>query len=498
MRALSVIAGLVLATLCARARGQGEEGVPEDKTRELEEKIDELKREYDRRIEALEGELERVREEGKARRQDDLRRKAQEFVEKKERERAVGDAAAKLTGPGSIVSSTLNEFNPRITVFGDFLGRLDRHRVRNEDAVEITDRMSFRELEADFRADIDPYAKAVAIIAAEEENPNEYEFSVEESYFDLHTIPGFEDVRHNLKFKVGRFRTDFGIVNTTHTHDLPWTSRPVPLIAFLGEEGDIENGVGVEYLVHNPWDEAITLSLQLVNGENEALLAGARSNDPAGIGRLSWHKQLTAAHEFQLGTSGYVGNAQGQSEEPNDPRDLDNEHRTAVLWGWDFYYRWRPEKGRDQTSLLWQTETYLLHREEQEDITREFQVFGTGIEGDEDAGVEEVEIEFEERDVRRFRVRQRWGLYSAVQYQFLKNFYAGCRFDLLSPPEFSRIDGYHHKEGLYLSYYTSEFLRFRLGFEHEEDRQGLTNDTLLFQVTWVFGSHPVEPYWVNR
>ena len=50
------------------------------------------------------------------------------------------------------------------------------------------------------------------------------------------------------------------------------------------------------------------------------------------------------------------------------------------------------------------------------------------------------------------------------------------------------------------TYYTTEFLRLRLGYEHSEsdvpELDGL--GTAWFELNFVFGSHPVEPYWVNR
>ena len=237
----------------------GQEGGTDDRIEEVHKQIQELRAQYEQRLQDLEGEVERLREEKKETSLDELRRRAAEFSEQKEE--ATLDGAARLTGPGSIISSSLNAFNPRITVFSDFLGRLDGRRVNNDDGVDITDRFALREVEVDFRADIDPYAKGLLILAAEEESPNEFEFTVEEAYLDLHTIPGLEDVSHNLRFKGGRFRTEFGIVNLLHTHDLPWTTRPLLLTEFLGEEGDVQNGIGVEYLVHNPWSEAITTSV---------------------------------------------------------------------------------------------------------------------------------------------------------------------------------------------------------------------------------------------
>jgi hypothetical protein len=52
----------------------------------------------------------------------------------------------------------------------------------------------------------------------------------------------------------------------------------------------------------------------------------------------------------------------------------------------------------------------------------------------------------------------------------------------------------------YASYYTTEFLRFRLGFEHRQSDFAEQNDinTILLEINFVFGSHPTEPYWVNR
>ena len=52
----------------------------------------------------------------------------------------------------------------------------------------------------------------------------------------------------------------------------------------------------------------------------------------------------------------------------------------------------------------------------------------------------------------------------------------------------------------YVSYYTTEFFRMRLGYEHRasdhEEEDGL--NSLFVEFNFVFGSHPAEPWWVNR
>ena len=54
--------------------------------------------------------------------------------------------------------------------------------------------------------------------------------------------------------------------------------------------------------------------------------------------------------------------------------------------------------------------------------------------------------------------------------------------------------------GAFHTYSTTEFLRFRLGFEHTESDvaslDGLSSGFL--ELNFVYGSHPSEPCWVNR
>ncbi len=76
------------------------------------------------------------------------------------------------------------------------------------------------------------------------------------------------------------------------------------------------------------------------------------------------------------------------------------------------------------------------------------------------------------------------GGYAALQVQPTRPLYLGLRLDA--------VDGELGGEAA-ASWYTSEFLRLRLSLAREEAAwlaQG--------QLTFVWGSHPVEPYWVNR
>ncbi|MBM4393418.1 MAG: hypothetical protein FJ090_20030 [Deltaproteobacteria bacterium] len=75
--------------------------------------------------------------------------------------------------------------------------------------------------------------------------------------------------------------------------------------------------------------------------------------------------------------------------------------------------------------------------------------------------------------------------YGAVQLQPSRMIYVGFREDV----------GDELIHNIFVSYYTSEFLRVRLGGGYAPESGSGTG---LAQLTFVWGSHPVEPWWVNR
>ena len=139
-------------------------------------------------------------------------------------------------------ANPLTVLNPRLTVVGDFLWRFDDRKVflDNDPAnPRIDDTINMREVELDLRASVDPFVEAVGVLSLESEVPGEFEASVEEFYAVVKSLPLplWETPPLGTKIKVGRFRTEFGLNNKSHTHDLPQSDRPLALVEFLGEEG---------------------------------------------------------------------------------------------------------------------------------------------------------------------------------------------------------------------------------------------------------------------
>jgi len=349
------------------------------------------------------------------------------------------------------MANRLNAFNPRITVFGDFLGRWSVSSGELvEDGVNRDDRIALREVELDLRADIDPYAKGVLILALHEHDPGEYEVEIEEGYMTLETLP------FGLRGQLGRWRLPFGQINQLHLHDLPQAHYPLALTDFFGEEGFADNAVMASWLT--PW-APIELSVLLLNGENERVLAGEDSDDPAWLGRATYFLQMNDTMFLSFGSSFLFG----YNDAPDPLTDLPSEAKQETqVWGADVLYKWQPNQFR---SVVAQAEVYGLKKE----------VAG----GREHA----------------------FGAYGFLQVQPLQRWYLGARYDWSNYAE-GVEDSEQWAASAWISYYTTEFLRFRLGVEHRE-RESTGGgepdlDTVYFQVTFVFGSHPVEPFWFNR
>ena len=84
------------------------------------------------------------------------------------------------------------------------------------------------------------------------------------------------------------------------------------------------------------------------------------------------------------------------------------------------------------------------------------------------------------------------------QWQFDRRKYGGVRWDQTDTvfnPALQR-----RSLTPYFSYYFSEFLRFRVNYEHRWSDLASENgrNSVYMELNFVFGSHPPEPFWVNK
>ena len=358
--------------------------------------------------------------------------------------------------------TSLSALNPQITAFINGAMRVDDHPVLTPKGVAIDDRPFLRTAEFDFRAAVDPYADAVTILSLEDQAGEGFGVDAEEAYVVVKRLPVLESAPLGLKLKLGRFRAPIGSGNRIHMHDLPWTTRPLPIARLLGTENGefFESGfnpVGAEAEVILPTviEGAVQeLTADVVDGGDIAIADGLHDH-PGFIGHYNLFFTVHDAHDFNFGLSGYY---QGGAQR-------------AGLWAVDALYKWKPLAAGEFHSVVIGGELF--------GADRRFAV-PSG------AGPPVLQRATPLAGYGFAQVQLNWHTYAGVRYDYAQ--------DLADPHLATQV------AAGYVSYYTSEFLRFRAGYEHRWSDLAKDNaiNSFIAEVNVVFGSHPTEPYWVNR
>jgi len=349
---------------------------------------------------------------------------------------------------------TPGALNPAISVVGNFLGRADNQKVFLEDGeTRIDNLFNLREAEIDMRVPVDPFADAVLITSLESEAPGQFNTSIEEGYVNIKKLP-FMQSPLGLKFQIGRFRPAFGKSNTLHTHDLPQSTRSLVTEEFLGEEGFVSQGLSTDFFLPTPWDENESLNARVQVLTGGGLAASPDSNHRmAYLANVRWFKTLAGSHNTEAGWSTYWH--PGTETTP-----------ILRLNAVDFMYRWKPFRQGEWRS-------YLLGGE---------LMFSDPVRSPSSPET----------------VRRPLGASVFTQWQLDRRKYIGVRADHTSTIQ----DPALQRKSLtpYFSYYFSEFLRLRFNFERRWSEIGAENhrNTFFTELNWIFGSHPPEPFWVNK
>lgn len=357
-------------------------------------------------------------------------------------------------------ATTPTILNPRTTAFLNLAARIDNGTVIDYSGQhQIDNRPFLRSAELDLRNAVDPYAEAVAILSVENEAGDDFAIDVEEGYGLIKRLPLLEEAPLGLKMKLGKFRPALGMNNRIHMHDLPWTTRPLVVGALLGTEhgeffegGFAGTGVDFDFFLPNPIPQStLEMNVSVVRAGGLGMSVGGAGAQPAYIGHLNLSADWTNEHLLILGASAYKENGSVSTQ----------------LVGCDLTYRWAPAENRESHSFVAGGEAFA----------------GKHVWAD-TAAMEQT--------------MNPYGWFAYLQWQTSYWLYLGARYDWLREPADDRI--LTQAISGYLSYYTTEFLRFRLGFERLlSGTPGVESRTTgIFEVNFVFGSHPTEPYWVNR
>jgi hypothetical protein len=352
-------------------------------------------------------------------------------------------------------------FNPGTTAFINFAARADSRKVYDlaDSTKVISNRPFLRTVETELRGAVDPYAEAVAVISVENEAGKEFTIDAEEAYGLLKRIPVLEEAPLGMKLKIGKYRAPIGVSNKIHMHDLPWTTRPLIVARYLGtahgdffESGFNPTGMDLNFYLPNPVPQTtFEMNLDVVRAGELGLSGDHGGSQPAYIGHINFSKDWSNEYLLVLGLSGYH----------------ESGGAATSLYGVDFTYKWAPLEQRESRSFVAGGELLAGRHTFSDPVAGK-----TG--------------------------NSPFGWFGYLQYQTSYWLYLGLRYDWLEEPLHDQL--VTRSIGVYASYYTTEFLRLRLGVEHRWSDIAAQNNTTtaLAEINFVFGSHPTEPYWVNR
>lgn len=348
-----------------------------------------------------------------------------------------------------------------IGVSADFIANLTQRNVDQANAGSFPgreNRLFPREIELNLFGQVDPYAAGVVRIEAGEEEPGEQAaVSLAEAYFTLLTLPG------GTQLRVGQLRNRFGLLNEFHRDGLPQPDVPNVLLRFLGEEGLRERGAELTWVPPLPF--YLEALVGVFNGDNDTAFGRGKLSEPLLTGRLRTFFEPTETSAIQVGVSG----AHGRTA----------ERRSSNLAGFDVKYKYRPEGWLHPLLTLAAEGLYSIRRT----------AVGEDLDGD---GVADVESK---------RTRRRFGWYGYAELQPWRRWAFGARYDATQYP----LDpGREWALEPYLTFFPSEFLRFRLAYKHTERSSSeafaaaggsaRVADEVFLQGTFILGAHPAHPF----
>ena len=342
-----------------------------------------------------------------------------------------------------------------IGIAGDFVGNLTQKNVEKASAGTFSGRENRffpREVELSLFGQIDPYARAEVRIESGEEEPGaETGVSLAEAFITLLALP------YGTQAKLGQMRNRFGWSNVIHEHDLPWVDRPDVYRAFFGEEGLAEKGLEATWV-----PDFLPFYLEVLggvfNGDNETAFGFGRLRAPLATGRVVAFFELTDTMGLQVGTS--VANG------------VTPDRLKSTLVGYDVKYKYRPDGWLHPLLTLGSEGIYSIR-----------------------------EVTSDEGDPFEKKTKDRFGWYGWAEVQPWRQWAFGARYDNTQYPTMA---GRQWAIEPYVSFFPSEFLRFRAAYKHTErthrdgfDANGGSGrivDELLFQATFILGAHPAHRF----
>lgn len=422
---------------------------------QLRKQLDQLKQEYNEKLENLEKRLLATEQENQQRK-----------------------SAAAVTPVAKVVSSAGSTFNPDISLILD--GRYNRFDhdpaayqlpgfTLGNEAGPGEQGLALGESELVITANADDkfYGRFTASFG---ELDGETEVAVEEAF--LETL----GLGLGLSVKAGRFFSNIGYMNSQHGHQ--WDFADAPLI-YRGLFGNqlVDDGVQLTWLA--PIDIYLSFGAEAFRATAFPLSAASGNSPGAYTLYAKTGGDIGVSNSWQAGASYLDANTDsrqasygtaGESESPAFGGD-------SKTWGVDFVWKWAPNGNRRQRNAQFQYEYY--RRDDDGQLT--------GL-----------------NQTASYNGKQS-GWYAQTIYQFIPRWRLGLRYDALdssasgSSPELiaaSGLDSHGYKPKRYslmADWSNSEFSRLRLQYNRDESSP-LSGDQWMVQYILSLGAHGAHEY----
>lgn len=322
-------------------------------------------------------------------------------------------------------SPSSNSQNPDIGAVVDLVGLL----TESKEDEEGNDKRSVRELEITIGHDIDPYTRFDATLALSD---FEEGVEIEEAFVTYLNMPW------DISAKIGRIKPFIGKANIVHRDQLATVDEPLVIQRYLGVEGLSRTGLELSRFLPQ-FSDSLTqeLTVGIVEGGigEDGSLFGETRRHPTGYAHLKNFFDVSANTSVEVGNTFMIGSS---NEEDRDDvnafgLDLTVQHRFSPL-----------------RSLTWQSELYRQDR-------------------DDDALNDNA-----------------MGYYSLLDYRLSQRFGIGGRYDNV---ELIALPGEDEALSAYVTFYQSEFARWRAQYQKIEFAEGGEDDRFYLQGTFAIGVH---------
>ena len=322
------------------------------------------------------------------------------------------------------------KFTPEIGVVADTVLKLDSSRQDTNG----NNRMALRELELVLGSNVDPYSRLDAVISYDDE----HNVSVEEAYLSRFGLP------FNATARIGVIKPRIGKDLALHRDILDTVDEPLVIQRYFGEDGMSKAGVDFSKLldIPSPFVHQLTFGvLEGGNGEGGTAF-GSMKRLPTFYAHLKNFRDINDMTSFEVGNTYAVGSNDG-----------DKEFKANVV-------------GLDTT--------LIHHLNSNQDIKLQGEVFY----------LDRAKVPGETNN-------NAWGAYELLDFRLNSLWAMGLQFDyvnLVNNPATNPKNKDMGPTG-YLTFYQSEFARWRLSYSHFNLATGKDDNRVMLQGTFAIGDH---------